>query len=491
MRKYFVANEEDGLDLYTMAFFIDNWPKVANRYLKNKIDFITVVSNNHVKWCPDRKRYLAGGKEVLSWIVKSPSTAARFKKQVVKIADQLTRSADGMAKLKLEGLSNRQLVSLAEEVYDTGLEMVGLGMLFTALELSNDLLTDHLRELLDKKISKIKPRRNLAEYFNILTDEPFRGVGDQELRDRLKIASKLNSSGNWKALLRTDAKLKSTLKKHTEKYFWMSYNYQGPVLPFSHFSKQLAETLASGDFKTELRKLGSHDKTVVSDRHQAEKELKLSNYEKELFAAARDCVYLKTYRRDALVYALARLDTVFREMAKRTGYSFAQIRHCLPWELNLLFGKKNVGKLLDDRIKLSAYFWENGKPKVLTGVKARQFEKENIEEDEITNVTQLQGTTAFPGKVTGRVKIINKPEEITKMKKGDILVSILTIPQIVPAMKLAAAIVTDIGGITSHAAIISRELKKPCVIGTRIGTKVLRDGDLVEVDAYKGVVRKL
>ncbi|MEW6408479.1 MAG: PEP-utilizing enzyme [Patescibacteria group bacterium] len=80
---------------------------------------------------------------------------------------------------------------------------------------------------------------------------------------------------------------------------------------------------------------------------------------------------------------------------------------------------------------------------------------------------------------------------MAKMRKGDILVSIATDPDIVPAMKKASAIVTEQGGVTSHAAIVSREMRIPCVIGTKIATKVLRDGDLVEVDATKGLVRKL
>ena len=78
-----------------------------------------------------------------------------------------------------------------------------------------------------------------------------------------------------------------------------------------------------------------------------------------------------------------------------------------------------------------------------------------------------------------------------KMRPGDILVSHMTYPDIVVSMKKAGAIITDMGGITCHAAIVSRELGIPCVIGTKIATKVFKDGDEVEVDATKGVVRKL
>jgi pyruvate,water dikinase len=77
------------------------------------------------------------------------------------------------------------------------------------------------------------------------------------------------------------------------------------------------------------------------------------------------------------------------------------------------------------------------------------------------------------------------------VKKGEILIASMTRPEFLPAMQKAAAFVTDEGGITSHAAIVSREMKKPCIIGTKIATKVFKDGDMVEVDANKGIVRKL
>ncbi|MBU6390574.1 phosphoenolpyruvate synthase, partial [Patescibacteria group bacterium] len=76
-------------------------------------------------------------------------------------------------------------------------------------------------------------------------------------------------------------------------------------------------------------------------------------------------------------------------------------------------------------------------------------------------------------------------------EKGDILVTGMTRPEFLPLMEKAAAFVTDAGGILSHAAIVAREMKKPCVIGTGVATQIFKDGDVVGVDADKGVVRKI
>lgn len=103
-------------------------------------------------------------------------------------------------------------------------------------------------------------------------------------------------------------------------------------------------------------------------------------------------------------------------------------------------------------------------------------------------ILEFKGQVAYPGFVKGRVRILMKREEVFKLKKGEILVSPMTMPDYVPAMKRAAAIVTEEGGVTCHAAIVARELKKPCIIGTKIATQVLKDGDMVKVDANNGIV---
>lgn len=103
----------------------------------------------------------------------------------------------------------------------------------------------------------------------------------------------------------------------------------------------------------------------------------------------------------------------------------------------------------------------------------------------------LKGETACRGHAIGRVAIIGGVRDMGKMQKGDILVAPLTVPQLLPVMKMAGAIVTDMGGITSHAAIVSREFNIPCIVGMGNATKKLHDGDLVEVDATVGKVRIL
>jgi phosphoenolpyruvate synthase/pyruvate phosphate dikinase len=100
-----------------------------------------------------------------------------------------------------------------------------------------------------------------------------------------------------------------------------------------------------------------------------------------------------------------------------------------------------------------------------------------------------KGVCASPGKVEGRVKIVHSPAENNKVEEGDVLITHATTVDYLPAMKKAVAIVTEVGGLTCHAAVVSREFKIPCVVALKNAMKNFKDGDLVEVDANKGVVR--
>ena len=114
-----------------------------------------------------------------------------------------------------------------------------------------------------------------------------------------------------------------------------------------------------------------------------------------------------------------------------------------------------------------------------------------VKKEEIQSTQTLTGQTAMRGRVNGKVRIVLSKKLLDTVQEGDILVTSMTTPDFLPAMRKAAAFVTDEGGITSHAAIIARELGKPCVIGTKIATQVLKDGDEVEVNADEGMVKIL
>ncbi len=144
---------------------------------------------------------------------------------------------------------------------------------------------------------------------------------------------------------------------------------------------------------------------------------------------------------------------------------------------------------LTERSKSCVIEWSSRGTECVSGPEAEklyaEFKRIVIGADKITS---LKGMAASKGKITGRAVVVLHPNQFSEVKPGDILVTVMTRPEYLPVMNVAAAFVTDEGGITSHAAIVAREMKKPCVIATKKATKVIQTGQQIEVDADTGTV---
>ncbi len=157
--------------------------------------------------------------------------------------------------------------------------------------------------------------------------------------------------------------------------------------------------------------------------------------------------------------------------------------------------EKELSEILDKRSKGFIYY---NKEIVLERDINDYLHEKNIRLEKPTNPDinskSFTGASACKGKAIGRARVVYNENDLRKIKTNeDILVTPMTRPDYVRFMKKAGAIVTDEGGIICHAAIVAREMKKPCIIGTKVATNVLNDGDLIEVDADadKGIVKIL
>jgi phosphoenolpyruvate synthase/pyruvate phosphate dikinase len=198
---------------------------------------------------------------------------------------------------------------------------------------------------------------------------------------------------------------------------------------------------------------------------------------KKLFAEVQELVFFRTERTDVLYQIYFQARPILKELAGKYNIPFNEMRY----------------------YRAKSFIF--GKPERYNALVTFAFDKKNIifqnepiisvDENEKNNFSTISGVIAFAGKVTGIVKVVKNITELNKVNQGDILVTQMTVPSFIPAMNRAIAFVTDEGGITCHAAIVAREMKKPCIIGTKNATKILKDGDLIEVDANKGTVKVL
>ena len=195
---------------------------------------------------------------------------------------------------------------------------------------------------------------------------------------------------------------------------------------------------------------------------------------------------------------------LYHEISRRTKvplkdlYSFYRLGDVVK---AIKLGRPVVSAAEFKKRKFAYIFWiKGGRLNFYSGVIALRLikrELKHVQKKADQDGLALAGHIASTGIARGRVRIVVAGdlsmlrEAFKKFKKGDVMVTTMTQPNAVPLMKKAAAVVADEGGLISHAAVIAREFGIPCLVGTEIATKVFKDGDMVEVDALKGVVRKI
>ncbi len=221
-------------------------------------------------------------------------------------------------------------------------------------------------------------------------------------------------------------------------------------------------------------------------RQQLIKRYKISPWHQTLLYVIAEFFGLQDIRKKYVLISNYYQFRFLREASRRTGIPVSLLRYSVFPELASVLDKSINLKELKARRELCASINLPKSYEIITGKAARQLMDTFLRQEK---TSELTGVVASSGYARGVVRIILKAGDVPKMRHGEILVSSMTRPEMIAAMRKAAAIVTDEGGITSHAAIVSREMGIPCILGTKQATRVLKNGDLVEVDANKGVIK--
>ncbi len=288
-----------------------------------------------------------------------------------------------------------------------------------------------------------------------------------------------------------EKKVKELLKKHYEEYAWVYFYVDDPITPFEMFLEQNEEIINS-NLNILKQKLIKKQKFQEQVDKKIQKIIEKNALDQKLVHLFRRGLYLRIYGESAYGLGNKKSFPHFANIAKKLNLALNQIKYLTIEEMEAALNNKlDYEKLVTARQRDYAILLAGENLFVLNGEKSSKLmQKLQIEKAETNNSNEVKGTPAVKGIVTGIVKVVNEIDELEKVQKGDVLVTKNTTPTFVPAMRKAVAIVTDEGGITCHAAIVSRELGIPCIIGTGNGTLALKDGDLVEVNANNGVVKK-
>ena len=423
------------------------------------------------------------GAKILAELKKDDKLIQRIERTNTEEIPKLIELSQWFTENDLAGQSGEILKNQCLKVYHQFMKLMEYSAMGTVVEFERPLLSNYLENLLKEKVGDESVK--IGEYFNAFTT-PARSTTPQQEETALHYLKLKELAGDLS---------EDEIAAHTARYSYIAFGYDGPGWSLSEVKERLNGLPAQ---KSELEKQIDeikHTPAVIKEKQEKyARELNLTDHEKYLFKVLEILGYWKFERKLANQRSHEMMEKFIEELMRRFGFSKAQAKMIAPYELKdiLVNGRVDVNEL-NNRLKLSiGLFTGFENDRMVSGAEAQNIADEiEVSLAVDTSVKKIKGVCAYPGKVKGVVKIVNDESDMSKFNAGDILLSTSTMPKIIPAMKKAAAIVTDSGGITCHAAIVSRELKVPCVIGTKIATKVLKDGDLVEVDAEKGIVRKI
>ncbi|MDD5489092.1 MAG: PEP-utilizing enzyme [Candidatus Moranbacteria bacterium] len=439
-------------------------------------------------------------------IFKNPKKLNKIHKETYKLNDQYLSFARYCAKINLRELSDAELGKIYLKLIDWQ-ERAHQHAMATTWYLDSDgedfskLLIEKTKEFCHSSGAKI----NFADAFSVLTTSTRDTLGAKEEMESLEVMRLILKDKQAKKIFQNlrnfqivpvglSENLARAIQKHFEKWRWLAFNYMGPAYEIDFFLKMWSDLVKQKfDVKKEIQKKKNWAGKIMDQKKTIIRELKIDKKWRTIYNIAADVVNLKGYRKECCFHGFFVMDAMLREMAKRLNLARSQMYLLTFQEIGDIFlkEKKVDANQINKRNGFTILDFKKGKIRVFTGNQAKKyFSKINLEKEIIDkNVSELQGTCACSGQAKGIVKMINFVEDMPKMKKGDVMVAHTTFPNLVPAMKLASAIITEDGGMTCHAAIVARELETPCITGIKTATKVLKDGDLVEINADEGLVK--
>jgi len=438
---------------FMMPGVIVSQNNLATGYLKSPQ--ILIASRKLVGRFRDNRQFL------ISW-----------QKDVRRHYYDLKRWCRRLQKVDLNGLSNIKLNYLYQHyfmLYTDLLNHVGVIRVF------NQTATDFLESYLKKKI-----RNNIPEIIATLSSTTKKSFINQNRIALLKLA----------LLRRQNKKVNKAIEEYLAKWQWVGVGFMDePALSKKIIEKEVMK-IARRDPRKDLEKINRQYSQLRYKKRAVLRSIPLSISVRNLIRVSEWATYFKDFIRSGHNYSHYYSQPLFREIGKRLDLTFRDVKMLLPSEVDRALKGESINySVIKQRKRKYVIEVTSHEIKFYTGKKADW--KERQIKSAIGDVKKLVGTVANPGgKIKGKVKIVRSSGDYKK-GTGFILVSPMTMPDIALILKKAKAIITDEGGLTSHAAIISRELNIPCVIGTKIATKVFKDGDKVEVDATKGIVKKI
>ena len=386
-------------------------------------------------------------------LLSQPELIEDLKSNTLRLAEEIRSFADR----HVTEVENKDFVELADLLLEAKRLQSDCGAYGSVVAFADIFggITDRLTEIAQKRSNLSQPVSHYTDAMSSPTTDTYSAVAYTEIRSSDQPLSEL-----------------------AEKYYWLDQGYIGRGTKVEEIKDIKADTVSEND---------------VENKRKLLNELGITELEQQTVHVAQNIVLTKMIRADVRQNLHVLVNKIIDRVSREWDEAVQYLETLSARELStILRSEQGLPADLSERVQNGVAVPNGGRDEgytFLTGEKASEYMTAHVEAIDAEANQEIEGKTAQTGKVSGTARLVFGPQHIKKVEEGDILISPSTSPQLLPAMKKAAAFVTDIGGITSHAAIVAREMQKPCVVGTQNGTQISQDGDEVEVDADSGVIK--
>lgn len=449
--KYILGNQDVDTSFLTLEI---TWSGIGTDEVKKHAgikpldSFLEIIKGKTINYYVESHRLKIFASACAKSLINNKELLDYLESETVKTTEQIRSLAIEYIE-SISKLTNQELISLLKQIKKLQAQATTLGSAVAFADIFGDI-TNGL-------ISALKSRKNLKHSLTTYT-HVLGSPAEKSLTE--KAYDEIRTAKNKNELL--------------QKYFWLDQGYIGRGLTIEHI-----------DAIKEERK---NEETYPCPQELKE-ELKLSENEQRLFDVSTSLIKIKSLRADSRQFLHVLTNKIIDLVAEGEKIQPEYLEALYTEEVCDILMGNSLPKDLQKRWMHSVVIPADKKYKFLVSKEAETFLEDKLMKEDIEDKETVKGQIAQPGKVKGVIKLVFGPQHNNKVKEGEILISRATSPQLLPAMKKAVAFVTDVGGITSHAAIVAREMKKPCVVGTKHATEIFSDGDLVEVDANEGIVK--
>ena len=354
-----------------------------------------------------------------------------------------------------------------------------------------DLLAKQIKQGLERYRGRIERITDFDTALMLLIFPKKKAMFQQEQEAFSKLVAYAQRTPHFKK----DKRFTQMTDAYLKRYYWITQYIlvEKDFLDFTAVAKNVEDALSTGFMENRRKSVVER----ISDK-QCTRALE-DCIRKDIALMkkvdwAREFAWVLNWSVEKSFEVLARLHPLFEYWCAKMGIKYGQMLLLRANEIEQALANPSLLKKVNwrERSYAHAVLLEDGVARFMYGKRAKRWSEDMGRKiEDVKQGNECKGQIAHKGIVRGAVRVCHSAQESHMVLAGEILVCTMTTPEFLPAINRAAAIVADEGGLLSHAAIISRELHKPCIIGTKIATKILKDGDLVEVDAYRGMVRKV